>query len=257
MKRIFLGALALAALLSSVLAQTTTNAFDFGANYGSGWTDGANGGFGFGAWSLIPVNGTGSAGNFIGDPNSQAGIGGMSAQSFGLYANPAGSGAYMAAVRQLTTPLQVGETFSLQWGINFDGNNGIQGNKGFNLKVGGVQVVNVNNGGNSDIQVNGLNTLLGYGTNAMTWSFTYSNSTTLAVVGTARDGGASFTTNVTVTGGIDTFELYADQLSSDNPGFREPFFNDFAVTVPEPSTYALLALSGIAFGGYVIRRRRR
>lgn len=28
-------------------------------------------------------------------------------------------------------------------------------------------------------------------------------------------------------------------------------------SVPEPSTYALLAMSGAAFGGYVIRRRRR
>lgn len=27
--------------------------------------------------------------------------------------------------------------------------------------------------------------------------------------------------------------------------------------VPEPSSYALLALSGLAFGGYIIRRRRR
>lgn len=27
--------------------------------------------------------------------------------------------------------------------------------------------------------------------------------------------------------------------------------------IPEPSTYALLVLSGVAFGGYVIRRRRR
>ncbi len=27
--------------------------------------------------------------------------------------------------------------------------------------------------------------------------------------------------------------------------------------VPEPSTYALLALSGLAFGGYALRRRRR
>ena len=29
------------------------------------------------------------------------------------------------------------------------------------------------------------------------------------------------------------------------------------IAVPEPSTYALLAMSGAAFGGYVIRRRRR
>lgn len=35
-------------------------------------------------------------------------------------------------------------------------------------------------------------------------------------------------------------------------------FTKLAVTaVPEPSTYALLAISGVAFGGYVIRRRRR
>jgi hypothetical protein len=27
--------------------------------------------------------------------------------------------------------------------------------------------------------------------------------------------------------------------------------------VPEPSTYALLTLSAVALGGYVIRRRRR
>lgn len=35
------------------------------------------------------------------------------------------------------------------------------------------------------------------------------------------------------------------------------FTNLDVAAVPEPSTYALLALSGLAFGGYVIRRRRR
>jgi hypothetical protein len=35
------------------------------------------------------------------------------------------------------------------------------------------------------------------------------------------------------------------------------FTNLEVAAVPEPSTYALLALSGVAFGGYIIRRRRR
>jgi hypothetical protein len=257
MKKTLLAAVTSIAVSAGAFAQT--NAFDFGANYGGGgepgWTNGANAGFGFGAWTINNNNNgtTIFAGNFIGNP-ADAGISGMSAESFGLYANPAGSGAFINASRPLNTALQVGETFSFQWGINFDGGNGTSGNKGFNLLVGGTQVINVNNGGNSDIQFNSVNTGMGYGTQAMTWSFTYANASTLSVTGTARDGGASFATNVTVAGGISSFELYAADMAGDTQ--RQPYFNDFAV-VPEPSTYALLALSGIAFGGYVIRRRRR
>ena len=44
-----------------------------------------------------------------------------------------------------------------------------------------------------------------------------------------------------------------------NPGEATPINTTISTVavVPEPSTYALLAMSGLAFGGYVIRRRRR
>ena len=143
----------------------------------------------------------------------------------------------------------------MQWGINWDSGNSTLGNKGFNLFVGGTQVVNVNNGGNSDIQFNSINTGMGFGTQAMIWSFTYTNATTLFVTANDRDGNGTFSTNVTVAGGITSFALYANNMAAGNE--RQPYYNDFAVTIPEPSTYALLALSATAFGGYMIRRRRR
>ena len=257
MKKSLIAAVASIALSSGAFAQT--NAFDFGANYGGGgepgWTNNANAGFGFGPWTIVNNNNGSSifAGNFIGNP-ADAGVSGMSAESFGLYANPAGSGAFVNAFRPLNKALQVGETFSFQWGINWDGNNGEFGNKGFNLNVGGTQVVNVNNGGNQDIQFNSISTGMGFGTQVMTWSFTYTNATTLFVSANDRDGTGTFSTNITIAGGISSFELYASDMAGDTQ--RQPYFNDFQV-VPEPSTYALLALSGIAFGGYMIRRRRR
>ena len=259
MKKLLIAAVASIAVSSGAFAQLQTNAFDFGANYGGGgepgWTNGANAGFGFGAWTISASAGTGSAGAFIGNPGGTAGISGMSTESFGLFANPQGSGATVTASRSLSSALQVGATFSMQWGINWDGDNGISGNKGFNLFVGTNQVVNVNNGGNSDIQFNSINTGMGFGTAAMTWSFTYTNATTLFVTANDRDGVGTFSTNVNVAGGISSFSLYASQLGGGIQ--RQSYYNDFAVTIPEPSTYALLSLSAAAFGGYVIRRRRR
>lgn len=254
MRKIILSSLA-AAALAVVNVNGQLIADDNGSNYSGGWTDGSNGGFGFEAWVLGSGGGTGGfGGSFIGDP-AGSGISGMATNSFGLFANPSGSGAFSTASRALSNALVVGETLSFQWGINFD--SGAGGNKGFNLYTGGTagtSLLNVNNGGSSDITLDGTSVGFGYGTNAMTWSFTLSDPTTLAVSATARDGGAAFSTNLTVSGAPDAFQFYASDMQAG--GEAQPYFNSLQV-VPEPSTYALLTLGALALGGYAARRRAR
>ncbi len=254
MKKILLSSLAAAALAVGSNAYALI-ADDVAGNYSGGWTNGANGGTGFNAWSLSSSAGTGSAGWFIGDPSS-GGIGGLATNSFALYANTNGTGAFVNADRAFSSAMSVGDTLSFLWGINFD--SGSDGNKGFNLYTGGVggtQLINVNNAGSYVITLNGTDIGFAYGTNAMTWTFTLANATTLAVSATARtNGGASFSTNVTVSAAPDSFRFYASQMQAGDSA--QPYFNNLSV-VPEPSTYALLALGAAGMAGYVVRRRRR
>ena len=149
-------ALGLAAVFNSnSYAQTAS---DNAGNYSGVWTNGVNGGTGFGPWAISSGNGTGAAGNFIGDPTA-AGITGFGTQAFGLYANPSGSGAYVSIDRSLTNSLSAGQTFELKWAVNYDADGG---NKGFNLFSGGPgnnEILNVNQGGfPGDITINGTNT---------------------------------------------------------------------------------------------------
>jgi hypothetical protein len=249
-------------LAAVVLVMGSANALalianDNSGNYGSGWTNGANGGTGFLAWSLSSSGGTdGFGGNFIGDPTA-AGITGFGTQAFGQFANPSGSGAFANADRAFSSAMSVGDTFTFQWAVNFDSGSG---NKGFNLFSGGVagtQLLNVNQGGfPGNITLGGSNTGIAYGTGPMTWTFTLQTTTSLLVTSSARDGSSTpfFSTNLTVAGAPDAFRFYSSNMDSgDN---RQHYFNNFSV-VPEPSTYALLALGAFGLAGYAARRRAR
>ena len=69
---------------------------------------------------------------------------------------------------------------------------------------------------------------------------------------------------VSFTSGLKnyTFEFYVQVNGTggsvyDNNGGAASNYTATFSTIPEPSTYALLALSAMGMGGYVIRRRRR
>jgi len=260
MKKILLSALVAAAFAVG------TNAFalianDNAGNYSGGWTNGANGGIGFSPWVLASSGGTGGfGGNFIGDPTS-AGITGMGTQAFGQFANTNGTGAFANADRPFSSAMSVGDTFSFQWAINWDSEGG---NKGFHLYsggTGGAQLLDINQGsfpGDINLTVGALtnNTSIAFGTFPMTWSFQLTTPSNLFVTATARSNTAvtAFSTNISVSGAPDAVRFYASNMDAgDN---RQPYFNNLSV-VPEPSTYALLALSAAGLAGYAARRRAR
>ncbi len=83
---------------------------------------------------------------------------------------------------------------------------------------------------------------------------------------TTPDANAGYIGNVLDLsgGGFDnltsvTFRLYAynSEATAGTGGLQGPLTFSGASVVPEPSTYAMLALAGAGFAGYVIRRRRR
>lgn len=63
-----------------------------------------------------------------------------------------------------------------------------------------------------------------------------------------------------LSNGSHNVAVYAKTWGTGGDSFLSNNGNNYTASftvVPEPSTYALLALSGVALGGYVVRRRRR
>jgi len=235
-------------------AQIVTNT-DTAANYGGvgepGWTNGANAGSGFGSWNLYT---TGTAGNFLGSSVSQ-GFGNIDTdgQSFGMYGNPTGDN-YFNAERSFSSALNTGDTFSINLAVAFR-----NGSKGISLFSGGFapanEVWNFNVGGDN-YTAGGSNLGWAYSqTSVFNLLATQTSANTYSI--SLTRGGDLYTTNISGLGGLSGFRMYVGSTDAGND-LNNLFANSLQTTVvPEPTTYAMLALSAIALGGYTWRRRQR
>ncbi|MFH0880194.1 MAG: PEP-CTERM sorting domain-containing protein [Lentisphaerota bacterium] len=242
----------IASVLVVILAVSGTTfasliGIDDSGNYGGGWTTGTNQGTGFGAWTLAP---SGNAGTFIGDPTA-AGISGLGTSAFGLYANTT-AGDFVDVTRSFSSALLAGDTFSIDWGVNWDSAG--TGNKGLNLMAGATELININMGGSQTNTINGSAMFTNYGVNAMTINFQYLGDTSVRVYATGRDGLETYDQTLVVSSGTPTgFKIYASGLAVGDQ--RQPYFDNLAInSIPEPATMAML---GLGAGLLALRRFRK
>jgi fibronectin-binding autotransporter adhesin len=217
------------ALLASVLMLVTidagiaraqfTWATDNAGNYGS-WTNGSNAGSGFGAWGFSVGANTG---NFIGNPaNDGMGTTGIGATTFGLFAT---GNQYFNGGRAFTSPMQVGDSFTFWWAMNFDANSG---GKGIDLRANSTTIFNVNNAGSATITTSSGTADTVYGTTPMFVTATRLSGTHYGFSMTSRSGGATYSTTFNSTTALDSFNLYIGSQNNGAPQ-RNIYFNTFQV----------------------------
>lgn len=276
LKNLFLPALIITAgvLLFPSFSRAATSGTDTASNsaYSGGWITGTGGGApGFGPWTLSTSNTTGdvsaASGFFIasstGDPGNGAGTGNIdtSGSSFGIFAH-FGSGTDTGNIsananRSFDSALTVGQTFSIQIGVNFR-----NGNKGIDiLDASNVNLFNLNVGSDT-YTVNNVTTgggsLFGNAYDA-TSIFTISLTQTSAGGGTwivVRTGSSVGTGTATgsYTGDPAKIGLYNSNTDPNSLNANNLYFNNLKI-VPEPASYAMaFAGFGILFG---IRRFRK
>jgi len=156
------------------------------AAYSGGLANGTNGGSGFNAWSISYGNLTST---FVGNPSS-AGIGTAGIGTAAWVARAAGSTSeWVNATRPLTTAMQVGDSFSFYWAMNWD--SGGAGNKGFDLKnSAGTNIFTLLNTNTQNITYSnaGTGTISGnYGTTPMLVTVNRTNSSQYQITITRRD----------------------------------------------------------------------
>ena len=206
---------------AQVLGTDTFNiASDNAGNYGGTWINGDNEGTGLGNWSITtPAN----TGFFIGNPSSDGmGTTGIGTTTFGFYSTSSG---YINATRTFNNGMEEGDILSFWWAMNWDANGG---NKGFDLKRSdGTNVINVNNSGSAEIQVNGAQADANYGTTPM-FVEVERTSTGYEFSMSSRSGGADYTTTITTSDVIDRINIYSG-AQNDGSGNRNIYFNNFSI----------------------------
>lgn len=249
----------------SIWSQAQTTFTDRASNYGGagqpGFTNGANAGNGFNAWTIASgtVSTNGYAGNFVGSPGNAGSLTNFTAlytggQAFSIYAG-GDSGAFTDAGRVFTSSLAVGDIFRHSMGFSFD-----NGNKGFDLRSGGNGVFNFNiSGGRYDfpgVGTNGL-AMTSWGVReqgvVINFAFTRTSTGFDYAINSLQDTALNVTGSV-AAGGLDGIKYYISGAGDGDGG--NLWFNNLEIQqIPEPSSFSLLALG--ATGLFALLRLRK
>lgn len=249
--------------------QAANTGFDNASNSpyepGNSWTNGQNGGSGFGPWALTTTSGdVNQNGFFIGSSSGNAG--GSSGNintagvSWGMYAN---SGQTASAVRPLTGgSLLVGQTITLSIDNGFlnSGSSegfGLQTSGGTNrmeffFSGGNANYTLADNSGNRDSGI-------GFTGNGLAIAFTLTGIDTYSLAVTPNGGSTSnFTGTLEGTSGtgIDQIRFFDFNGGNGQSNGNGDFYANL-LTVPEPSTWVVGTLTGLALLGSFARRVRR
>ena len=205
--------------LSGTGASTATNAIDSSANYAGGWTNGSNGGTGFGAWTL---NTTSNSGHFTG------------ANGFGFWSHEGGNQA--EAIRPFPAPLATGQVFSVHMKNGWIWESG--GSVGIALRNGGTTIWELYfNGGNIFYNTPAGVTDIGWTDSGLDVVFTLTDTNAYSVE-VHPLGGSARQYNGTFAGTIDNFRAWSDSngtLDGQNSN-RDYFIDDLRVTSPVAGT---------------------
>jgi hypothetical protein len=216
------------------------------------WTNGASNAFN--GWFIN--NGGGGALNNISD-STQNGRTSIGAQSFFIVGGTNGS--FIDVFAPLGGSLSTNQSISLS--ANYSWNSGTRGieftSSGtlFRFEHSGNNALFLKGTGITDTEISA-----DVFNQALTYNVSYSNATTVGI-GVSLFGNPTpfFTTNVTVANMPNEVKFYVGGItdtSSANQNNYGLYFNNLT-TVPEPSTYALLAMSAAGLAGYAARRRAR
>ena len=208
---------------------------DVATNYPDGWTNGSNGGIGFGAWRIETQEGHGYygwAGCGIWDPslNEFAGTWKGKTNAFGMVGKE--EGYFVTASRSFIRPLCIGDSFGLEMAVNrADWQE--ESTKGFVLMAEGRDAVTINHEGYfGTISVNGNTNyaiLNMAGLYPMAWTFTVVDGTTLRFTATGRDNPANVCTGFlkVASSAIDAFRLQSIEQYARATDWEQTYYDNF------------------------------
>jgi hypothetical protein len=261
---------AMACALSGATAMMTNVcsaqvAADYATNptYAGGWAAGQNGGFGFGAWSF---NGT--------DPTPAGVYQGMTSSSpigtaWTLFTHDNHTGLANAG-RAINGGLQVGQTFetvinnptAFHFYRGFDllftsgPDNSLPGDNAAALRLSvfnySASNWSINDTGSANTGLSSVTT----GAAGMKLDLLLTSSTAYSLTLTPLNGATPYTHSGTLAGPISyvDFRLWDGASSGPNDTANNFGIGYMTISVPEPSTFALI---GLGFGGLLFFRRRK